>query len=87
VAKEAGGIILVKDNLLDVTRGILLSKAVMKKIKQNLFWAFLYNSTLVPVAAAGLLINYGGPVIAASAMALSSLFVVSNAATLKLLKL
>jgi len=87
VAKEAGGIILVKDNLLDVTRGILLSKAVMKKIKQNLFWAFLYNSTLVPIAAAGLLINYGGPVIAASAMALSSLFVVSNAATLKLLKL
>jgi Cu+-exporting ATPase len=87
VAKEAGGIILVKDNLLDVTRGILLSKAVMKKIKQNLFWAFLYNATLVPVAAAGLLINYGGPVIAASAMALSSLFVVSNAATLKLLKL
>jgi Cu+-exporting ATPase len=75
VAKEAGGIILVKDNLLDVTRGILLSKAVMKKI------------TLVPIAAAGLLINYGGPVIAASAMALSSLFVVSNAATLKLLKL
>ena len=87
VAKEAGGIILVKDNLLDVTRGILLSKAVIKKIKQNLFWAFLYNSTLVPIAAAGLLINYGGPVIAASAMALSSLFVVSNAATLKLLKL
>ncbi len=87
VAKEAGGIILIKDNLLDITRGILLSKAVMKKIKQNLFWAFLYNATLVPAAAAGLLINYGGPIIAALAMALSSLFVVGNAATLKLLKL
>lgn len=87
IAKEAGGIILIKDNLLDVPRGILLSKAVMKKIKQNLFWAFLYNTVLVPVAAAGLLSTYGGPVIAAAAMALSSLFVVTNAATLKLLKL
>ncbi|MBS7655442.1 heavy metal translocating P-type ATPase [Candidatus Bathyarchaeota archaeon] len=87
IAKETGGIILIKDDLLDVPRGILLSKAVMKKIKQNLFWAFMYNTVLVPVAAVGLLSNYGGPVIAAAAMALSSLFVVTNAATLKLLKI
>ncbi|MEM3151038.1 MAG: heavy metal translocating P-type ATPase [Candidatus Bathyarchaeia archaeon] len=87
VAKEAGGIILIKDNLIDVVRGILLSKATLRKIKQNLFWAFLYNAVLVPVAAIGLLINYGGPIIAASAMAVSSLFVVSNSATLKFLKL
>jgi len=83
IAKETGGIILIKDDLRDVARGIVLSKATMKKIKQNLFWAFIYNTVSIPVAAVGLL----SPIIAAGAMAFSSLFVVSNSATLKLLKL
>jgi len=83
IAKETGGIILIKDDLRDVARGILLSQATMRKIRQNLFWAFLYNTISIPVAAAGLL----NPVIAAAAMASSSLFVVSNSALLKRLKL
>jgi Cu+-exporting ATPase len=83
IAKEAGGIILIKDDLLDVSRSIALSKATMKKIKQNLFWAFVYNTLSIPIAAVGLL----SPIVAAAAMALSSLFVVSNSALLKLLTL
>lgn len=83
IAKETGGIVLIKDDLRDVARGIRLSKATMRKIKQNLFWAFIYNSISIPVAAIGLL----NPLIAAGAMAFSSLFVVSNSATLRLLKL
>ena len=83
IAKETGGIVLIKDDLTDVARGIELSQATMKKIKQNLFWAFIYNMISVPVAAANLL----NPVIAAAAMAMSSLFVVSNSALLKRLKL
>jgi len=83
IAKETGGIILIKDDLRDVALGIELSRATMKKIKQNLFWAFMYNTVSIPVAAVGLL----NPIIAAGAMAVSSLFVVSNSATLKMLKL
>ncbi|MBS7621153.1 copper-translocating P-type ATPase, partial [Candidatus Bathyarchaeota archaeon] len=83
IAKETGGIVLVKDDLRDVARAIVLSKATMKKIRSNLFWAFLYNAISIPVAAAGLL----SPIIAAGAMAFSSLFVVGNSATLKMLKL
>lgn len=79
VAKETGGIILVRDDLRDVIKGIRLSRATMRKIKQNLFWAFFYNTVAIPVAAFGLL----NPIIAAAAMALSSLSVVSNSALLK----
>jgi len=83
IAKEAGGIILVKDDLRDVVKAIKLSKITMRKIKQNLFWAFIYNALSIPVAAAGLLT----PLIAAGAMAFSSLFVTINSATIKLQKL
>lgn len=79
IAKETGGIVLVKDDLRDVVAGIKLSKATMRKIKQNLFWALIYNSLGVPIAALGLL----NPMIAAAAMSLSSISVVSNSALLK----
>jgi Cu+-exporting ATPase len=79
VAKETGGIVLIKDDVRDVVKGIRLSRATMRKIKQNLFWAFVYNAAGIPVAALGLL----NPIIAAAAMALSSLSVIVNAALLK----
>jgi Cu+-exporting ATPase len=82
IAKETGGIILVKDDLRDVLTGILLSRATMRKIKQNLFWALIYNSIGIPIAAFGLL----NPIIAAAAMAMSSLSVVSNSALLNRFK-
>jgi Cu+-exporting ATPase len=83
VAKETGGIILVRDDVMDVVAGIRLSRATMRKIKQNLFWAFIYNSIGIPVAALGLL----NPIFAAAAMALSSLSVVTNSALLKRVRL
>lgn len=79
IAKETGGIILIRDDLDDVVRGIWLSKATMRKIRQNLAWALGYNIAAIPIAALGLL----NPIIAAAAMSLSSLSVVANAATLK----
>src|SRR3990172_5784955 len=63
IAKETGGIILIKDDVMDVSRAIKLSRATMKKIKQNLFWAFAYNSGAIPIAAIGLL----SPILAAAA--------------------
>ena len=83
VAKETGGIILVRDDVRDVVAAIRLSRATMRKIKQNLFWAFVYNTIGIPIAALGFL----NPIIAAAAMALSSLSVVVNSALLKTLKL
>jgi Cu+-exporting ATPase len=83
VAKETGGVILVKDDLRDVIKSIKLSRATMRKIKQNLFWAFFYNTAAIPIAAFGLL----NPIIAAAAMAISSLSVVSNSALLKTVKI
>ena len=83
VAKETGGIILVRDDLRDVIKGIRLSRATMRKIKQNLFWAFIYNTVGIPIAAFGLL----NPIVAAAAMAMSSLSVVSNSALLKRVKI
>ncbi len=83
VAKETGGIVLVKDDLRDVVSGIMLSRATMNKIKQNMFWALFYNMLAIPIAAFGLL----NPMIAAAAMAMSSLTVVSNSALLARLRL
>ena len=82
VAKETGGIILVKDDVREVAMAILLSRATMRKIKQNLFWAFFYNSAGIPIAAFGLL----NPIIAAAAMALSSLSVIINSSLLRRMK-
>jgi Cu+-exporting ATPase len=82
IAKETGGIVLIKDDLRDVVLGVELSKKTMRKINTNLFWAFAYNVVMIPVAAAGLL----SPMYAAGAMAISSLTVVSNSAMLKFAK-
>jgi hypothetical protein len=79
VAKETGGIILVKNDVRDVVTGIRLSAATMRTIRGNLFWAFVYNGIGVPIAAPGL----RNPIIAAAAMALSSLSVIVNSALLK----
>ncbi|MEX0656378.1 MAG: heavy metal translocating P-type ATPase [Nitrosopumilaceae archaeon] len=83
IAKETGGIILIKDDVMDVSRAIRLSRATMKKIKQNLFWAFAYNSGAIPIAAIGLL----SPILAAAAMALSSISVIANSSLLKRYKI
>ena len=79
VAKETGGIILVRDDVREVVAAIRLSRLTLRKIKQNLFWAFIYNSIGIPIAALGFL----NPIIAAAAMALSSLSVIVNSALLK----
>lgn len=79
VAKETGDIILIRSDVRDVAASIALSQATMKKIKQNLFWAFIYNTIGIPIAALGLL----NPMIAGAAMALSSLSVIVNSSLLK----
>jgi Cu+-exporting ATPase len=84
VAISAGSIVLLKSDVLDIIRAISISKITMKKIEQNLAWAFGYNSILIPVAA-GILVPFFGigiynilPVLAALAMAMSSITVISN---------
>ena len=85
IAIESGKIVLIKDDLMDSVAGIQLSKKVMSRIKQNLFWAFAYNTALIPVAAGALYsINITfRPEYAAFAMALSSVTVVSLSLLLK----
>lgn len=83
VAKETGSIILVRDKVSDVVTAIRIARATLRKIKQNLFWAFFYNTVAIPIAAFGFL----NPIIAAAAMALSSLSVIVNSALLKRMKL
>jgi Cu+-exporting ATPase len=86
VAKETGDIILVRDDLLDVVRSIELGRRTLAKIRQNLFWAFIYNVVGIPVAA-GLLYPVFGlvlrPEFAGLAMAFSSVSVVTNSLLLK----
>ncbi|MEI7640172.1 MAG: heavy metal translocating P-type ATPase [bacterium] len=82
-AMEAGNIVLMKNNLTDVIKTLTLSKFVMSKIRQNMFWALFYNALGVPLAALGFL----NPMLAGAAMALSSVSVVSNSLLLKTKKL
>ncbi len=85
VAVETGGLVLIRNNLLDVPKAIELSKRTYNKILQNLFWAFAYNTVLIPVAA-GALIPWGismNPIYAAGAMAISSITVVTNSLLLR----
>ena len=85
VAIETGGIVLIKDDLRDVVAAIQLSRSTVRKIRQNLFWAFAYNVALIPIAA-GILAPLGivmNPIYAAAAMALSSVSVVTNSLTLR----
>jgi P-type Cu+ transporter len=90
VAMESAGVTLVKGDLRGIVRARLLSRATMRNIKQNLFWAFVYNSVGVPVAA-GILYPFFGillsPMIAAAAMSFSSVSVIGNALRLRRLKL
>ena len=88
VAKETGDIVLMRSDLMDAVRAILIGRATMSKIKQNLFWALFYNILGIPVAA-GLLYHYGiylKPEYAGLAMAFSSVSVVLNSLLLKRIK-
>lgn len=83
IAIEAGDITLIKGDLRDIPKAISLSKQTMKTVRQNLFWAFIYNTLGIPVAALGLL----NPMIAGAAMAFSSVSVLTNSLRLKKYKL
>jgi Cu+-exporting ATPase len=90
VAIEAGGVVLVRDDLRDVARTLDLSSYTMRKIRQNLFWAFFYNSAGIPIAA-GILYPFTGfllnPIVAGIAMAFSSVSVVTNSLSMRRHKL
>jgi len=86
VAMEAGGIVLIKDDLRDVVASIQLSRKTVSKIRQNLFWAFGYNTALIPLAAGLLYIAFGillDPIYAGAAMGFSSVSVVANSMALR----
>jgi Cu+-exporting ATPase len=88
-AADVGIAILIKDDMMDVPKALELSKATVRKIKQNLLWAFVYNVALIPIAA-GILVPFLGPgiyevlpLLAGAAMAISSVTVVSNSLLLR----
>ena len=83
IAIESADITLMSGDLSGVGAAFRLSRRTMRTIRQNLFWAFAYNALLIPVAATGLLTPLGGPVLAAAAMAFSSVSVVSNSLRLR----
>jgi Cu+-exporting ATPase len=90
VAMESAGLTLLKGDLRGVVRGVNLARATMRNIKQNLFFAFVYNALGVPIAAGVLYPAFGillSPIIAAAAMSLSSVSVVGNALRLRNAKL
>ncbi len=86
IAMEAAEVVLMSGDLMGVPKAIALSKSTIKNIKQNLFWAFAYNTALIPIAAGVLYPSLGmlmSPIFAAAAMALSSVFVLGNALRLR----
>ena len=86
VAMESAGITLVRGDLRGIVRARVLSRATMRNIRQNLFFAFVYNSLGVPIAAGVLYPFFGvllSPIVASAAMALSSVSVVGNALRLR----
>jgi Cu+-exporting ATPase len=86
IAIESGGVVLVKDDLRDVARTLDLSCYTMRKIRQNLFWAFFYNVISIPIAAGVLYPFYGfllNPIIAGATMAFSSVSVVTNSLSMR----
>ena len=88
IAMESADVVLMRSDPMDVVRAVDLSRAVIRNIKENLFWAFFYNTLGIPVAA-GVLIPLGiklSPMIGAAAMSLSSVFVVTNALRLRFFK-
>ena len=86
IAIESADVVLMSGDLRGVSTALAISRATIRNIKQNLFWAFAYNATLVPVAA-GIAYPFTGmllsPALAAGAMALSSVFVLANALRLR----
>jgi len=89
IAIESADIVLMKSDLMDAVTAVYLSRAVMKNIRQNLFWAFFYNVIGIPIAAGAFYLAFGlklNPMIAAAAMSLSSVFVVTNALRLRFFK-
>jgi Cu+-exporting ATPase len=90
VAIESAGVTLLKGDLTGIVRARRLSEAVMRNIRQNLFFAFIYNAAGVPVAAGVLYPAFGillSPMIAAAAMSLSSVSVIANALRLRTVRL
>jgi Cu+-exporting ATPase len=90
VAIESAGVTLLKGDLMGIVRARHLSEATMRNIRQNLFFAFIYNAAGVPIAAGALYPFFGillSPIIAAAAMALSSVSVVGNSLRLRHIRL
>lgn len=89
VAVESADVVLMNDSLIGIVNAIRLSKATIRNIRQNLFWAFFYNSLGIPIAAGVLFPAFGillSPMLGAAAMSMSSVFVVANALRLRLFK-
>jgi len=89
IAMESADIVLMNNSLSSVSGAVELSKATMRNIRQNLFWAFFYNSLGIPIAAGVLYPTFGlllSPMLGAAAMSLSSVFVVTNALRLRMFK-